>query len=101
MALHHVEAVRGHAARVRRRSHDARRIHARRQWGDRTLVVWPWGSAVCPAPARCLRSPPLRVIALAPLALGHRHGDSRVPGGVVMFYIESSQPLPVNNDILL
>jgi hypothetical protein len=30
-----------------------------------------------------LRSPHLRVIALAPLALGHRLGDSRLPGGVV------------------
>ena len=31
----------------------------------------------------CLRSPHLRVIALAPFALGHRPGDSRLPGGVV------------------
>ena len=31
----------------------------------------------------CLRSPHLRVIALAPYALGHRPGDSLLPGGVV------------------
>src|SRR5262249_25658068 len=51
MPLPRVEAVSVHAARVQRRSHHTRRIHYKWQRGYRTLVVWPWGSAVCPAHA--------------------------------------------------